>query len=340
MKKRLLNIELLRIFAMLLITFWHVIGHYADYLPKEEYHIGIAMSYVSLFIAFHVDLFILITGYFGINCRKKSFIRTLTLCVFYAIILNLVSWGCGNSFNWNEIIFPLSRSPWWFLKVYFILVLVAPVIERYISNSNERDFYILLGILGFIDVYLSFCLNDSFYDNHGYDIFNFVFVYLLGCWLRRNDKIITVFKENAWVTILVILLCFIIRYKVQTINITWNDYNCPINLTLALCVFCLFLKLKVSPGLYKPILFFSSSSVAAYIIMDYEHLRNQFAVPFVRVMSMCNGKISQTIMIVSFTIIAYVLCCCADKLRIPVTSIADKYILKLVDVCQKHWMQK
>lgn len=324
--QRQLNIELLRIFSMLLIFLWHLGGHFMTYVPTEVNASSSIINYAGLFISFHVDVFVLITGYFGIRKRTGAFVKTLFLCIFYALVLNSIASLTGGYFNIKEVLMPLSCSPWWFLKVYMLLVLIAPVLEKYIKDATIRDFYVLLGTAILLDVYFGFFLHLSPYDNHGYDIFNFLLVYLLGCLLRRDDKLITAFKKRPLLPALTFLACCAIRYKVQPVtSVTWTDYNSPLNLLMALSVFCLFLKLKVSDKLTKPIMYLSSSAVAVYLITDYKGIRDLIAYPFVIGMQATSHNVLlQMLFILTFIIIGFVLCCFIDKLRIVTTKLINK----------------
>lgn len=327
--QRQLNIEVLRIFSMLLILLWHIGGHFMPFVPKEANVSNNVINYTALFITFHVDVFVLITGYFGIRKRTNAFVKTLILCVFYALALNIFVSLTGGHFNISEVIMPLSSSPWWFLKVYMLLVLIAPILETYIKEATCKDFYFLMGIAILLNVYFGFFLHLAPYNNHGYDIFNFVLVYLLGCLLRRDDKIITAFKERPLLPTITFLVCCAIRYKVQPItSITWTDYNSPLNLLMALSVFCLSFKLKVSDQLTKPIMFLSSSAVSVYLITDYKGIRELIAMPFVQGMQATRDSIFiQILFIVAFIIIGFILCCIFDKLRIAITKPINKTII-------------
>lgn len=326
--ERLLNIELLRIFSMLLIFLWHIGGHYMPYVPAEANVSSVFVNYSGLFITFHVDVFILITGYFGIRKRAKAFIKTLVLCVFYALVLNIiVCLNCGH-FNFSEVFMPLSSSPWWFMRVYMILILIAPVLETYIENTSKKEFMILFLVALLLDVYFGFFLHLSPYDNNGYDIFNFIFVYLLGCLMRRNEKLIKLLKEQPLLPALIFFMCCIIRYKVQPItSVSWTDYNSPLNIIMAISMFCIFLKIKVSQKLTKPIIFFSSSAIGVYLITDYKGIRDFIAIPFARGMAATSDSIFiQTFFILLFIIAGFVLCCIIDKVRIRITKPINKLI--------------
>lgn len=327
MKSRQLNIELMRIFAMLLIFVWHIRGHYIPEagIPQGTTAVTI-LTYFCLFITFHVDLFVLITGYFGIRSRRKPIIKTLLLCVFYAIILNLLSWAVVEQFNWEEIVMPVSHSPWWFMQVYFILVLIAPVIEKYVNYSSSTEFNILLIIFIFLDVYLGFLWQIPNFTGHGYDILNFVTVYLLGVWLRKQKKD-NLLLRKWWIPAVIFLMCCVLRYKVQPITtFTWTDYNSPLALTMAVCVYCMFLHVRVPYWMQKHVLFLSASAVVVYLITDHSGFR-QSVIPLFKdyYISFGGGVWYLELLYVAFFIITlFVACCVFDKIRIQLVELLLK----------------
>lgn len=323
--KRQLNIELLRIFAMLLILLWHIKGHFMPQNPTEDMAgVSSIMQYAGVLISFHVDLFVLITGFFGIKHPQKAFMRTLSLCVFYALTLNVLQIHRG--VNWREILLPLSESPWWFLKVYMLLVLVSPLLEVFTKNATARQFYGILAVAGFVDVYFGFVLHLAPYHNHGYDIFNFIFLYLLGRMLQRSEKAIQGFQSRPWLIALVLLVCCAIRWKVQPFySEIWYDYNSPLCILMAVCVFCLFKQLHIPEQLGKPIMYLSSSAISVYLITDYHGLRPTIASPLQSGLAALGGNTAlQCAYIAAFMVVVYVLCCLFDKLRIFLFNITAK----------------
>lgn len=316
--KRQLNIELMRIFAMLLILVWHIRGHYIPEagVPQDTTEVT-ALTYFCLFITFHVNLFVLITGFFGIRDRKKSLIKTIEMCIFYAVVLNILSYLTGNGFNWQEILMPISHSPWWFMQVYLILILIAPIFEKYISNITNTEFYVLVTIFLFLDVYLSFFWHADNLYGHGYDILNFITVYILGAWIRRDIGFIHHIRKNLLLLLLIFIACCIIRYKVQPITtVKWTDYNSPLNIAMAVTVFCLFLNIKV-PSLFKePVLFFSTSAIAVYLITDHPFFRAWIGPTFLHMYTTSNDTSLYLVFLIFFTITLFIACCIFDKLRI------------------------
>lgn len=337
MSKRQLNIELLRVFAMLLIFLWHIQSHFVDYTTgggKIEHY----LLCLGVFISWHVDVFVLITGYFGVRRPKRTFLRTLALCVFYALACNVVSSAWGEGFRWREVLLPMSGSPWWFLKTYLLLVLASPLLEVFTRNATPRQFYGIVAAALFVDVYFGFTLHLTPYYSHGYDIFNFVLLYLLGCTLRRNDKWIAPLKTKAWLPAVLFLVCCAVRWKVQPFKSEiWFDYCSPLALLMAVCVFCLFLQLRVSEKFAKPILFLSSSAIAVYLITDHHALRPMLAVPFTKGLAAAGDNIAmQSLFVLAFILVGFVVCCCIDKVRIWLFGIAERWGKKIVDMVHEN----
>lgn len=335
MKERQLNIELMRIVAMLLIFVWHIRIHY---MPEAAIPLNTPtvtfLNYFCLFITFHVDLFVLITGYFGIRNWRKPIVKTLLLCVFYAIILNLLSWAAGERFNWEEIVMPVSHSPWWFMQVYLILVMIAPAIECFVSYSSNREFHVLLAVFLFLDVYLSFFWHVPNLSSRGYDIMNFLTVYLLGVWIRKNIEGRKNYNRYHWIPVVVFLICCLLRYKVQPIaTLAWEDYNSPLALTMAVCVFYIFLHIKVPAWVQKPVLFLSSSAVSVYLVTDYPSFRRLILPLFSdNYMAMPNISYLQLLYLTAFVIVLFIACCIFDKIRILLLKPINIYLLNITEI--------
>lgn len=329
MKERQLNIELMRIFSMILILIWHIHGHFLPLLSQETNLLNRTFNLMALFISFHVDLFVLITGYFGIKNRLGG-VKILVLCVFYALVMNTISIYFGKQVNWNEILLPISFSPWWFMKVYILLALIAPILNTYIKNVTAKNFYITISVFSFISVYLGWFHHIPMYYHHGYDLFNFIQLYLLGRWLKRDDAIVKNLKKSILLPICIFIVCCIIRYKVQPITcVEWTDYSSPLNLLMAISVFCLFLQIRVSSLFAKPVVFLSTSAVAVYLITDYHGVRQPIACFLSWGLSAFDTYMMQCCFIVVFVLVVFLLCCLFDKFRIYITRPINRLVDKI-----------
>lgn len=185
---RQLNIEILRIFSMLLITVWHIRIHFIGALHLEPSLSKTFMDYVVSFISFHVDLFILITGYFGIKNSKKGLLKTLSLIYFYSITLNAVLWIVSGEFNLLETLTPLGNNTWWFMTMYTVMLMIAPIIENYIRGCDNKGIYLLVAGGLFVNLYLGYFNHVGGIYNSSSGMVNFICMYLLGVYIRKDGE--------------------------------------------------------------------------------------------------------------------------------------------------------
>lgn len=188
-QQRQLNIELLRIISMLLINLWHIHGQFMRSLNLENSSSNTLITYVTYFIPFHVNLFILVTGYFGIGGGKRfknALIKNLLLLYFYSISLGVCSLLVLGHFSFQHTFMPISTPIWWFMTMYTVMILVAPFIEQYVHVISRKSIYaIAFGAL-FVDLYLGHFRHVGHLYDEGYGMTHFVCMYLLGVWIRKE----------------------------------------------------------------------------------------------------------------------------------------------------------
>lgn len=323
--QRQLNIELIRIFSMFLICLWHINGHVLPLLPKGMSLVDGIFARITPYISFHVDLFVLITGYFGIHHCARSVTKTCVLVFFYALVLGTIGqvFGIGN-FHFSQLL-PFTSNPWWFMKVYLMLLLVAPILECYIQDKKSHLLGLLIGTT-FVNVYMGWFMQVPLYNHHGYDIFNFVNLYIIGRSLHGDGAITNKLRQKPVLLLGFFLLCCLIRYKVQPVtSFGWWDYSSPLNILMAVCIFCLFLRIRISARLYNPIRFLSVSAVAVYLITDYKGGYSLIASALSQIMANGTTPILQFVLIFIFVVVLFVLCCCLDKLRIMITRPIEEF---------------
>jgi len=331
-KTRNVNIELLRIFSMLLITLWHVKLHFINAMDIEPGIVSTFMDYIVVFISFHVNCFVIITGYFGVRDNTKGLMRTIFLIMFYSIILNLIFLCIGHPVSLASMFLPISHGTWWFMQIYLVLLLIAPLIEKYVAICTKQEYYILLCGSIIVNVYLGYFNHvDSLYHG-GYDIINFVTVYLLGTWIRKQGtSILTIVKMPKTMLVLVALLFALVQYKIMGYDLPVDiyDYNSPYALAMAIVIFLLFLQIDIPKSMEKIIIFFSSSAVATYLVTDFPEVKVSLLQVFANITQDHCSSISGLIIILSCVLAAFCITCVIDKIRIYLSSCFFKSISKL-----------
>lgn len=332
---RQLNIEILRILSMLLITVWHIRVHYMADLHDDGSLARTFMDYLMYFIPFHVNLFILIMGYFGIrNCRKKL-INTLLLLYFYSISINVILWISGEGFNVSDAFLPVSGNTWWFMTVYTVMLMVAPIIERYVSEASVKSVNML--VLGglFVNFYLGFIRQVNNIYDYGYGLVNFTSVYLIGVWIRIvGTRLLTPPRYSRTLVFMAICLIMAAQYYLIPYK-TWSRmtaYCGPYALTMSVLVFIFFSTLKIPEYFRKPVLFLSSSAIAVYMITDHAAIRSMLVKPFSEFFLPYNNGVSGVLVIILVTLSAYTVSCVIDKIRIGVTAYLNKKVCHLLNI--------
>lgn len=213
------NFELLRILSMYFIILYHLI---LFFIEGENLDV-IFWRAIKLPLHVGVILFVLISGYFGINTKVKGIVHLLILTFIYFTPLNLVdNLSClyhqitNGDFNNNSFsdyassikatfcsFFFLSKSTYWFVRTYLWLYLFAPVVNYYINQSRLHLYY-LLSITGLISLYMGLVggLDPSLQG--GNNIINFIFLYCLGRFLNYEQS----WQKLSFSTIIPIYLLY------------------------------------------------------------------------------------------------------------------------------------
>lgn len=172
------NIELLRIVAMTMIVLHHIVVH-----ARIDTGFGEpALFYLESICMFGVDIFVMISGWFRLRLSVRSVVRLSALVlVFGAIDLLLFRWGAGTfpKSGTDLLCFgalPLIYSQYWFILNYFLLMLLAPLLNKGLEAISDRYLTVLAATL---------VAANAMRATDGYDAYNFIVCYLCGVWLSR-----------------------------------------------------------------------------------------------------------------------------------------------------------
>ncbi len=185
------NMELLRILSMLLVVLVHT-GYYSLGRPTVAEVQADPLSQFSLnfFQALAtgcVDLFILLTGYFGIRRPTvKGAANLLFQCAFYSIGICAVMLLTGAvPFTWATAFRSLLITRgYWFVNSYLCLYLLSPLLNRLIERSpRKRLRNILVGFFT-LQTLIVWGLNIGNFFIGGYSLSSFMSLYLLARYVR------------------------------------------------------------------------------------------------------------------------------------------------------------
>lgn len=279
------NIELLRIIAMWYILVHHLIVHaiYPDVMTGQngvtaEYAV---YSFLEGFLYMAVDVFILISGYFGIKLRARRLWSLYLQCAFYGLLTYIFGVAIGvaplvpHTFITKSVLIFSHLSSWWFVVCYLMLMVVSPFLNYGMQQMTKREYLWVLACLTFVQIYLGWFWQKAAYDISGYSFINFVYVYLIGGYLRRyvsdNERIAQ--RKTAKLLYsgcaLLFGICNIVRlyFKIPFGNL-WA-YNNPIMIIGAVGLVLYIRSYKFHSNIVNRI---GGGAFAAYLITDISYV--------------------------------------------------------------------
>ena len=339
-----LNIALMRIISMFLIVSGHVIGHYAPSITNGSSALPTDIPRLLIFLSFHVNLFVLISGYCGIR-RIQSIWKTWKLIFSYLLLIalmNLVfSWG---GFDYSCLLLPLSRNPWWFMHIYVLLALLAPtMLEPLLATVNHHQLSVLACVLIVIDVYFGFFCHMETVHYSGFNLIHFITIYIIGSCLRTLDvrhlslKGHTL-KAHHFLLMFALGMVLKVLYHFGTeglgLNDMCNDYNHPFNIALAVCLFLSCINMNVRD---TRILFVSNSVIGVYLLHEHPLIREWLIKEFDILAGLCKSNIPMELLLVlSYASAIFITAILIDKVRLQLLKSVECGIAWGLDKVKFH----
>ena len=180
------SIELLRILCIVAIVIMHVLGGYWN---TDSVALSGGILAINSVANCAVTIFVLISGYYGINFSVKKLLGLTNIVWLYTWIAFFVLFICeAVSLNFKEIsgfLFPIVTSKYWFISVYCFIFCLAPYLNRIKDLLSQKRFLTLLGVLLlFFYVAPTVTLNEILHDG-GKGIVNLTTIYLIGQYLSK-----------------------------------------------------------------------------------------------------------------------------------------------------------
>ena len=194
--KRLANIELLRIIAMLMVIMLHYLGK-GGLLPDMSLNMGIN-GYVAWILEtlsnVAVNVYVLISGYFLVESEFKfgKVINLVLQVFFYTIGITILACASGifsikdlDIYNTILQILPLQMEHYWFVTAYIIMYMLSPVLAAGIKNISRKQLQIVILIfVCFMCVEKSIVPVRLIIDKKGYDALWLICLFLVAAYIR------------------------------------------------------------------------------------------------------------------------------------------------------------
>lgn len=325
------NFELLRLVSMFFILILHInndngLGIIGHSIPATAF---------EGFCIVAVNCFVLISGYFSIKVSWKSFLRLFILGFTYTFAFAVFYSIYNQEIQYKRIIlsfFTFSHSPYWFVNVYFGLYLLSPLLNKLTNALSKKDFIVYLAILTFINVYMGFFSKNEKFNDSGYNIMNFIYLYFIGRYINiycnesHHNK-----KSKYWVIYiccsLIIAGTILVTHKfgirgIYVLGLNSLNYNSPLVLISSIALFMCFKNIQIKN---KTINWFASSALAIYLIHG--------GLPYGKLFQYLGAHYGNQWFsgIIYFTIasIVFIVCIMIDKIRMLVTNPIEKQLGKI-----------
>ncbi len=166
------NMELLRVISMILILVIHADFYSVPYSVPRWFIVEGADA--------GVNCFILISGYFGIHPKWKSFSSFIFQILFFICVCNLF---IINAIGGSELLSYNILNFSWFINSYIALYVFAPVLNTFAENASKQQFRCLLILWALVEFFLGYTV-DYLKFERGYSFQAFIFLYLLARYIR------------------------------------------------------------------------------------------------------------------------------------------------------------
>lgn len=183
------GIELLRIVAIVMVLVCHANARVLGLPSRAEVFSvpapSIARMLFGAMAVYGVNIFVMISGWFGIHAKPKSLAKLLFEVLFLLWGIYAVFLLTGNAtFNMHDIKVCLALTDeYWFVMAYVGLYIFSPVLNAFVEKASKRELQLLL--VGFYVFQCYYCWASGTLDYFsGYSITFFFGLYLTARYFR------------------------------------------------------------------------------------------------------------------------------------------------------------
>ena len=255
-----------------------IVAHHIICTVISPDHTSAVYNYLDLILHTAVVIFVLISGYFGINFKLGKLLRFEGQVLFYSSIIGCIAFFFIQSIDIKELIhcfMPSSYKLYWFVSAYLGLYLISPLLNTAFQNMSKRKHLYTI-------IVLMFCINTinslPAYEQAS-NIGLMITLYALGRylksydvnWLKSNKNCLSVLLGIAFF-VLPIVACFCVNIEKEKIwNVFYNYYG----------IGCIFISVLIF-SIFKNMFFtskilnrFAASVFAIYLIHE-NHLISEY----------------------------------------------------------------
>lgn len=338
-KNRQLNMEILRIVAMLMIITLHYLdkgGILGDFNEAKGFAGNMAWALEAVSMV-SVNLYVLISGYF--LCESEFKVKKLILIwaqvLAYSWVITGVFAVVGHGLTLENgvydlipLVFPVTGGQYWFATVYILMYALSPLFNKAIAGMDrklhKRMLIVSIAVFSLWNTFLPF--TQPLADREGMDICWFAVLYLTAAYIRKYKDDI---KVNKWLCLGIffaaslsafglgklLLLADRITGKLGGYAQNFYPYNSFFIFVAATALFIFAVKTEIKGNgiLQKIIIFASSGTFGVYLL--HEHSLMRYRWPLWANTSSFAGRPAFLLHMIVTVIAVFVAGICVDFLR-------------------------
>lgn len=320
------SFELLRILSQVFIVLYHIC-----YIWQGKEYSGQAFfQAVSIPLHIGVVVFVLLSGYFTIKLKASGLVKLLGIFFVYCLpeIIFSIAASKDTLHTARSLMF-FSNSHFWFIKTYFYLFLVSPMINLWLKHATERQRWYMVAVFAFVACYMAISKGDASVTN-GKNLTNFIYFYLVGNQLYyyrdrwMNIKTSKLLLSYAVFNIVILTLEYFMHGNIvgkMTKSLSF-PYSSPLILVGAVMFFMIIGKQHIQSRFIN---YVAASSLAIYLIHGSRpYLPELHGVVCGYLQGVTENNMQLLGLYTIYTVIVITACVCIDKCLTPIWSILNK----------------
>lgn len=322
--KRQSGLELLRLVAMFMVLLLHAndltFGPMNQYVLDTDPVGGFGRLLLEHLCVISVDVYVFISGWFGIRPKAKS---AFNLC-FQVATYSFLIWCLEFFFNGHNLhlsglqdVFIVGKA-YWYVVSYLLLYLLAPVLNAFVETSSKVMYRNVLIFFFFFEFLYGWCFGQEYFSD-GYSALSFIGLYLLAGYIKKYVPIWKKYSTKCYLFVYFVVtfvFCLIVavldRFTDKDLFISSLDYDCPIVVLASVLFFLAFARLDF---VNERINSLATSAFAVYLIHIHPFVR-QFYVSTVFGLYYHHRGVVGLIYIALFVTAVFLGCIMIDKLRL------------------------
>lgn len=195
-KKRMANMEALRLVAMMMVVSLHYLGkgELLEGLNGSLSPKGYVAWLLESFSIAAVNVYVLISGYFLVETkfRVRRVITLVLQILFYSCLIPVIlvltgklSPGEITLYSIWQCIFPINMKQYWFMSAYVLMFLFTPLLNAAVHAMKKEQLQTVILFLLLVESLPKTVIPARLaLDSEGYDALWFIVVYLTAAYIR------------------------------------------------------------------------------------------------------------------------------------------------------------